>query len=300
MTNARGYFDQLARRYHQKKYLTSDPVQFPHQFSEALDQEAVGLVSALLAYGKASIVISSVSRVLEKIHTLSESPSDFIIRLRNQSFRDRAYRQFHDFKHRFNNGTDIVNLFYLLSISWKKFGSLQKHFEYHSTNDSSLEYALTQVVSDWKNWIQININLKKSDSINYFLTNPQDGSACKRWCMYLKWMIRPEFPDCGTWSQYKDHRFKSSDLILPIDTHVGRLSQYMGMTKQKTLNWKFANSVTLEFKKINPQDPTRYDFALSRLGILGICKKKYVKEICQKCEIFPLCGFAKKQKRRAS
>jgi uncharacterized protein (TIGR02757 family) len=97
-------------------------------------------------------------------------------------------------------------------------------------------------------------------------------------------MTRKTFPDFGI---YKT--FKEEDLLYPTDVHITKLSKILGITNLKTINSKFAQNITEYFKKISPKDPVKYDFALSRLGILKECKTEYYKEICNQCELKKLC-----------
>ena len=127
--------------------------------------------------------------------------------------------------------------------------------------------------------------------------------------MLLRWMGRKDSLDPGLWTEGGSQlsaRFpagmslQSKQLVMPLDTHTGRISQYLGLTSRKSLNWKAALEVTQALKQIDPEDPTRYDFALSRLGILDICQRSYREEICKKCQLLPACHFAQKYSRGAS
>jgi uncharacterized protein (TIGR02757 family) len=114
-------------------------------------------------------------------------------------------------------------------------------------------------------------------------------------------MGRSDRLDPGLWTEssplrasFPPGRFlSSSQLILPLDTHTGRISQYLGLTQRKSVNWLAAVEATETLRKVDERDPTRFDFALSRLGILNLCKKTYRPEICEKCELLPVCKFAR-------
>jgi uncharacterized protein (TIGR02757 family) len=187
---------------------------------------------------------------------------------------------------------------WLLSQSWSKFGSLGGQFTtYLEPEASEIGGALDRLVQDWKK------KSKKFETAGLFflLNTPVDGSCCKRWCLFLRWMGRKDQLDPGLWTQKgnlsstlpKNRALKSSQLVMPLDTHTGRISQYLGLTSRKTLNWTAAREITDFLKKIDPEDPTRYDFSLSRLGILDICQRKYREEICNKCQLLPACRFAR-------
>ena len=79
-------------------------------------------------------------------------------------------------------------------------------------------------------------------------------------------MVRPEDGvDCGIWS-----RVSPSRLVLPLDTHLLRVARALGWTRRKSASWPMALEVTARLRALDPADPTRFDFALSRLGILGL------------------------------
>ena len=93
------------------------------------------------------------------------------------------------------------------------------------------------------------------------LPSPSDGSACKRLWMYLRWMIRKDAVDPGGWN------LSPSKLIVPIDTHMFALGRNLKLTRRKQANLQTAIEMTKRFKQISLEDPVKYDFALTRLGI---------------------------------
>lgn len=95
---------------------------------------------------------------------------------------------------------------------------------------------------------------------------PSSGSACKRWCMFLRWMVRTGAPDLGRWTH-----LSPAQLVMPVDTHVLRIARLTGLTARKTADWKTALEITGRLRAFAPDDPTRYDFALAHLGISSGC-----------------------------
>jgi uncharacterized protein (TIGR02757 family) len=189
-----------------------------------------------------------------------------------------------------------------LGQSWDRHGSLGAHFlKGLSPEDSDISGALDELMREWAEWAGPRA---MKGSFSYLLTAPQNGSACKRWCMFLRWMGRSdpesdEAIDLGLWgaesrlvATFPRGRFLRADqLVIPLDTHTGRISQYLGLTQRKSLNWRAALEVTEALRECSPSDPVRYDFALARLGILDLCQKKYRIEICEKCSLLPVCRF---------
>ena len=92
------------------------------------------------------------------------------------------------------------------------------------------------------------------------------GSACKRSCLFLRWMVSPDDGvDCGVWT-----RVSRARLVLPLDTHLFRVVRALGWTRRKSSGWAMALEATARLRALDPDDPIRFDFALSRLGILGL------------------------------
>jgi len=308
MSELRSFLDQLQARYHERKFLNSDPLEFVHRYPDPWDQEAVALLAAVLAYGNVKQIRRSVEDALGRMARVSSGPADYVSRLRDPAW-EAGHHAFQGFVHRFNRGSDLVLLFRLLGRSWVEHGSLGAHFVAGlKDSDSDIGPALETLIACWRGWQKEEWKGRKpSDSFSYLLTSPQEGSCCKRWCMLLRWVGRRDALDPGLWTESGSlaHTFptgkfvRSSQLVLPLDTHTGRISQYLKLTTRKSLNWKAAVEVTEALRHCAPDDPTRYDFALSRLGILDLCKKEYRAEICEACELLPVCHYAAgKRKRR--
>lgn len=297
------FLNRLLAEYHRPELLWSDPLEFSHRYPDPWDREAVALVSALLAYGNVKQIRRSVDNLLKRMERAARSPSEFV-RLVD---RDLSWgvKALDGFVHRFNVGKDLALLLALLGRSWRVHGSLGAHFlSHHSPNAADISSALNSLIREWKDWA----GRSSSRSFDYLLTAPEDGSACKRWCMFLRWMGRKDELDLGLWNEgsplagtFPEGRsLRPSQLILPLDTHTGRISQYISLTRRKSLNWKAALEVTEALRACDPEDPSQYDFALSRLGILNLCQRKYREEICTRCQLVSVCRFARRKKISAS
>lgn len=289
-THLRDFLNQLQARYHGPQYLSSDPLEFVHHYTDPWDQEVVALVAALLAYGNVKQIRKSVAEALRRMEESAGSPAAFV--------RNPEPKAFRGFVHRFNVGGDIVTLAKLIQESWERHGSVGAHFlSYLHPDDANISAALARFIAEWRSWAR----KPKRSSFQYLLTSPSDGSCCKRWCMFLRWMGRRDDVDPGLWTAnsplaetFPDGRtLRADQLIIPLDTHTGRISQYLNLTRRKSLNWEAAVEVTENLKSCHSTDPVRYDFAISRLGILDLCQKSFRVEICRNCELLSVCGFAK-------
>lgn len=247
------------REYHRKEFLSSDPLEFVHQFETPLEQEWVAIVSALLAYGKVAQIKKSVQGILDRVHNVSQG--DSVSWIRTQALLENS-AIFEGWVHRFNVGSDIAILLGLIAQSWRVYGSVGNHFASHvKPEDETIESALNLFIDDWRSWLPS----RTPRSVQYLLTAPRDGSSCKRWCMLLRWMVREDELDRGLWKGIHPHR-----LVIPIDTHVGKIARHLKLCTRNTLNWKAALEITRNLKKYDREDPTRYDFSLARVGILDL------------------------------
>lgn len=286
MPKLKQFLDHLVSEYHRPEFLSSDPLEFVHGYRNPMDQEAVAVISAVLAYGNVKQIRKSISVALENMSQLSDSPREFVTQLKNAKFNRNAQQIFKNYVHRFNTGSDIVHLLSLISRSWSDYGSIGNHFlsfqsphqsSPKSSKDTDISHALSSLVSQWREWLPSDA----PPTFSYLLTSPADGSCCKRWCMFLRWMGRRDTLDPGLWTKGHEmakgfsqkRHLESHQLVIPLDTHTGRISQTLKLTSRKSLNWKASLEVTRSLKKLDPQDPTRYDFAISRVGILDLYKQ---------------------------
>lgn len=109
-------------------------------------------------------------------------------------------------------------------------------------------------------------------------------SPCKRLTLYLRWMVRPTFPDLGWWS-----RVPTGELRIPLDQHVYWIAYHLGLTTRRTRNWATVEEVTDSLRRIEPVDPVKYDFVLCHTGISGDCPKRRDLAICGPCLVRPDC-----------
>ena len=124
---------------------------------------------------------------------------------------------------------------------------------------------------------------KPTKGLQYLLTNPAGGSACKRLNLFLRWMVRRDEVDPGLWSS-----IDKAKLIVPVDVHMARLCRVLKLYDQKTVSLAASVKITGSFAEIEPTDPVKYDFALSRIGILEDCNGK-LQPKCQDCELLEFC-----------
>ncbi len=83
--------------------------------------------------------------------------------------------------------------------------------------------------------------------------------------MFLRWMVRQDDAgvDFGIWK-----KTSPSNLICPCDVHVDRVARRLGLIERKQTDWMAAEELTANLKKLDQDDPVKYDFALFGLGVI--------------------------------
>ncbi len=237
----------LYSRYNRREYVHPDPLEFLYDYDDIRDREIVGLIAACLAYGSVHQILKTVAGVLQAMG----SPYDFVM----GSSRKKLRECFADFKYRFTTGAELADLLYGVQCVLKRHGSLRACFENSlRTDHETLVPALCGLARELS---EVFDGRPRS-----LLPSPEAGSACKRFHLFLRWMIRKDDVDPGGW-----HGLPPSKLIVPVDIHMHRLSRRLGLTARKQANAKTALEITEAFRRVDPDDPVRFDFCLTRLGI---------------------------------
>ena len=240
--------EELYRRYNRKQFVHPDPLEFLFDYQDPRDREVVGLVASSLAYGRVGQILRSVSWVL---HRMGPSPARFVRDASAPALR----RKFRDFKHRFNTGDDLAALLYGAKRTIARHGSLEACFAAAmGKDDETVLPALSGFVGE--------LMTGANGSCNHLLPDPARRSACKRLNLYLRWLVRCDQVDPGGWRCVPPSR-----LLVPLDTHMHKIARAFGLTHRKAANMRTALEITSAFRGIAPDDPVRYDFALTRLGI---------------------------------
>jgi uncharacterized protein (TIGR02757 family) len=253
-----------------------DPLQLVLRYDDPRDQEVAGLIAAAFAYGRADVIVRNIGALLAD---MTPSPFRYLA-----AFDAREARQrFATFAYRFHKTGDLVALLACIAKAVEQHGSLGALFEkcYDASNDDigpSLSRFIERLLASSEQ--------PATSNLRYLLTSPEDGSACKRMNLFLRWMVRRTPPDLGLWT-FVD----PAKLVVPLDTHVHRIARFLGLTRRKTANWKTARALTDRLATFDSADPIRYDFALCRLGILDLCSRKRRKEQCDVCLLRDVCRF---------
>lgn len=264
------------------RFLSSDPLLFVHRFKKKEDREIVGLIASSLAYGRVAGIKKSIEKVLA---VMGDAPYLFTMKFRPE----RHARLFSGFVHRFNKGEDIACLLNFMRQMIEETGSIGEFFTRgYSEGDKNVKDAL---ISFSERALMLDTGnvygggpLPKEAGVRFFFPTPANESPCKRLNLYLRWMVRSDKLDMGIWKGVDP-----SKLVIPLDTHIARISRNIGLTGRSTPDWKMAEEITEALKEFDPEDPVKYDFALCRLGILDKCTRNADSKKCEECLIKKIC-----------
>lgn len=262
--------------------LPRDPVIFCHQCEGVANQEVVACLAAGLAYGGVAQIERSIRAVVE---TMGDNPAHFV----DKTSFGHARKLFASFKHRFTTGDDIALFCCVLGEMRRQAGSIGAFVARYANPAHHTSFETIDGFSRAVRGMDVaqcsdGIITQAPRSFYFLFPSPQDGSACKRVCMLLRWMVRPaDGVDLGLW-----HMLRPDQLVVPVDRHIGRIACLLGFTDTDVATWRNAERITAALRRYDAYDPVKYDFSLCHLGITEGCRG--IREACcQACPVRPWC-----------
>ena len=131
-------------------------------------------------------------------------------------------------------------------------------FEYGYKQTKSVK-GMFQTVIDY---FYSKVTMPVTQGFYHLLPNPKKNSAMKRMCMFLRWMVRKGNVDFGIWNF-----IPASELIIPLDVHVARLSRELGLLTKNNNDFSAVTQLMQNLSMLDKNDPVKYDFALFGYGI---------------------------------
>ncbi len=264
-------------------HLDNDPLSFCHRYRDPADQEIAAVIASSFAYGSIVIILRTLEAVFWE---LGGSPRKYIEQFDPQA----GLYTFSRFKHRFNDGRDLCALFSALQQMVKQAGTVHSFFlQGHTAADSDTanslnNYSTAVLALDYSD-VFGSEGIPHNSHFPFLFPAPASGSACKRLCMLLRWLVRPaDGIDLGLWNG-----LTPAQLVIPVDTHISRISRYLGLTSRKAADWRMAQEITSALRTFDPDDPVKYDFSLAHLGISDGCDGKDISR-CTSCSITSICA----------
>jgi uncharacterized protein (TIGR02757 family) len=238
--------------------------------------EIAAFLAAELAYGRVQQIENSLNDLFSR---MKNGPFEFVL-----NFNEQKRKKLKDFKHRFTTGDCLSDLLMLLKEVLGRYASLEKFFAQNcDAREKNIIPALSKFCSSLLDMHARKHKQHVPKGLAYLLPRPERGSACKRFNLFLRWMVRKDDVDPGLWKSVD-----SAKLIVPLDVHMFRLCKTLGLCERREASLAAAVQITERFSEIEPNDPVRYDFALSRIGILENCTGK-CRSGCELCELFEFC-----------
>ncbi|WP_179321098.1 TIGR02757 family protein [Winogradskyella helgolandensis] len=242
------FLDEKVNLYNNPKFIESDPIQIPHQFSKKEDIEIAAFLAATIAWGNRKSIIKNANRMME---LLDHSPFEFIMQ-----HEESDLEKLSPFVHRTFNGNDFMQFVESLQHLYKNHNGLEAVFSKYAEKDS-----LQKSIHQFKNVFFEIPHLKRTQK---HVSDPLKNSAAKRINMYLRWMIRNDNNgvDFGIWKS-----LSPSQLSCPLDVHSGNVARKLGLLTRKQNDGKALAELDKALRKLDPTDPVKYDFALFGLGV---------------------------------
>jgi len=242
------FLDKKVREYNRPTFIKDDPIAIPHLFTKKQDIEIAGLFAAVFSWGNRTTIIGKSKELMQR---MDNSPYAYI---KDHSAKD--LKKLRGFKHHTFKEDDLYYFIEFLHLHYSKHNSLETAF--FPIPDLDTEHGLTH----FKKYFFSFEHLKRTEK---HISSPLQKSTCKRLNMFLRWMIRNDNKgvDFGLWKN-----ISPSQLICPIDVHVARVSKKIGLLKRKQIDWLAAIELTDALKKLDKDDPVKYDFALFNLGVM--------------------------------
>lgn len=244
------------------QHSVSDPVWFAHRFDRDDDREVVAFIASALAFGRVQSVINSVEGMLA---AMRPSPAAFVRAF--EPSRDRT--AFGHLVHRWTNGADFAALIWILHRMIVRHGSIEGFFaeglpaDAVDVGEGLQSFSTRALAIDLK---PIYGRSKPKPGVAYFFSKPSSGGACKRLNLFLRWMVRHDRVDLGVWSTVRP-----SQLIVPLDTHIIRVGRCLGLTRYTSPGWRMAVEITASLRRLNPDDPAKFDFSMCHIGMMNAC-----------------------------
>ncbi|PWA05385.1 TIGR02757 family protein [Flavobacterium psychrotolerans] len=244
----KSFLDEKVELYNNPNFIESDPVQIPHLFSQKEDIEIAGFLSATIAWGNRKMIIKNSHKMMD---LMGNAPYDFVL-----SHSENDLERLETFVHRTFNGGDFATFIKGLQHIYKNHDGLEVIFSKHQEPGS-----MQKSISEFK---KVFFEIPHQYRTQKHISDPLNNSAAKRINMMLRWFCRQDNKgvDLGIWKS-----ISPSSLSCPLDVHSGNVARKLGLLTRKQNDGKALTELDLKLRKLDPNDPVKYDFALFGLGV---------------------------------
>ncbi len=280
------FLEEIYSECNRRERVCRDPLAIVLRYNDVADREVAGIVCSMLAFGSVDLILRACEKALAP---LGGHPATML-----DSLTDSDFQEFWgNFQYRFCFPYDMIGFLKAIQRARSEYGSLEALFLRGDGADGTIVGAASKFVEALHAYAPFRENL---------LPSPNSGSACKRLFLFLRWMVRCDAVDPGGWTGVS-----ASRLVVPLDLHMlrtchdrlgfipprpqphtprhnqgvprgrkvggkaeaGRSSApyYPALPHYPAPTLRMALEVTRRFAEFSPEDPVKYDFALTRPGI---------------------------------
>lgn len=273
------HLESLYRGFPFDRSLADDPISAVRPLArDPRSAEVAAIFAAILAVGNTTAIRGSIA------HLGTVAEGDFGRFVTRMPAAERS-RRLASFRHRWIRGDQIDYLARVLAEFYESHASLEETFL-----DGYVDGGFAGGVDSLARTLRGEAVARRLDppppGYTALFPSPLEmpRSPCKRLTLFLRWMVRDRYPDLGLW-----RRVPTGELRVPLDLHVHWIAYHIGLTARKTRSWAAVEEVTEALRRIDPLDPTRYDFVLCHTGISGDCPKERDLSVCGPCTLRPDC-----------
>jgi uncharacterized protein (TIGR02757 family) len=242
------FLDEKVLLYNTPKFIESDPIQIPHQFSLKEDIEIAAFLTSTIAWGNRKMIINNSKRMMA---LMGNSPFDFVM-----GHNEAQLENLDGFVHRTFNSDDFVTFIKALQHIYNNHNGLEMAF---AKNQQPL--SMQQSISGFR---KLFFETPHQQRTTKHVSDPMQGSAAKRINMFLRWMCRNDNAgvDFGIWKS-----ISPASLSCPLDVHSGNVARKLGLLTRKQNDAKALAELDAALRQFDANDPVKYDFALFGLGV---------------------------------
>ncbi|MDZ7846390.1 MAG: TIGR02757 family protein [Owenweeksia sp.] len=248
MNKLKELLEAKAAFYNRPAFVETDPIQVPHRFTLKEDIEISGFLTATIAWGQRPTILNNAQLMM---NLMDHAPYDFVM---HHQLSD--LRRFAGFVHRTFNADDLAFFVQALKGIYQFRGGLEE-----AMAATPEELDMKKALGRFRAMFFEKEHLSRTEK---HLSNPFKKSACKRLNMFLRWMVRSDQQgvDFGIWQ-----KTSPAQLSCPLDVHSGNVARNLGLLKRSQNDWRAVEELDANLRKMDPEDPVKYDFALFGMGV---------------------------------
>lgn len=244
------FLEEKVIEFNQPGFIQDDPISIPHYFDSKEDIEIAAFLVATFAWGKREMIIRSAKDLMNRI---GDSPYEFVL-----NYDRNSEKYLNGFYYRTFQELDIKYFFKSLSNIYHNHNGLESVFK-----------VKEEETTVWESLNRARGMFFELDHLNRtekHFSNPNKNASCKRLNMFLRWMCRKDNQgvDFGIWES-----ISPQVLSCPLDVHTGNVSRELGLLSRKQDDKKAVIELDEALRKLDPNDPVKYDLALFGIGVSG-------------------------------